>query len=309
MKIALLGTITCDTIFQLQGEVSESYGGLLYSILPLAMLTEPGATIVPVINLGQDVESPIRAILSRHEQISQEGIRVVLERNNRVMLRYTSEGEREEVQQGDLPPLTFQQIEPVLDADAVLVNFISGSDLSRETFQKVRENTSATVYTDIHSLSLGIDPQGRRFQRPLPEWHKWTAQADVVQVNRGEARLLAGSSLESDAQLLSFGRRLLETGPSILLITLGVEGSLMISASGGDIGVDRFPAHRPEQFGDTTGCGDVFLAAFVAEHTRSGDPHRASRFANQVAGAKCGSCGVEDLGVLVDLRRVEDRKS
>jgi sugar/nucleoside kinase (ribokinase family) len=303
MRIAILGTITCDTIFQPQGGASESYGGLLYSILPLAMLAEPGTMIMPVVNLGRDVEGPVRAILSRHEQVSQEGIRVVPERNNRVLLRYTSEGEREEVQQGGLPPLTFEQIEPFLDADVLLVNFISGSDLSLETFQRIRGNTSATVYTDIHSLSLGIDQEGHRFQRPLPKWRKWTAQADVVQVNRGEARLLAGSSLESDDQLLSLGRRVLETGVSILLITLGAEGSLMMAASNGDIRVDRFPPHPPGRVADTTGCGDVFLAAFVAEHARSGDPQKASRFANLVAGAKCGSCGAEDLAILAQKRK------
>jgi len=136
MKITLLGTITCDTIFQPQGGSSESYGGLIYSILPLAMLAVPGTIIVPVVNLGRDVESPVRAILSRHKQISQGGIRVVPERNNRVVLRYISEGEREEMQQGDLPPLTFEQIEPFLDADVLLVNFISGSDLSWRLFKR-----------------------------------------------------------------------------------------------------------------------------------------------------------------------------
>jgi sugar/nucleoside kinase (ribokinase family) len=265
------------------------------------MLTEPGTIILPVVNLGRDVEKPVRAILSRYEQVTVEGVRVVPERNNRVVLRYTTGSEREEIQQGGLPPLTFKQIEPFLDADVLLVNFISGSDLSLETFRKIRADTSATVYTDIHSLSLGIDPQGRRFQRPLPRWENWTAQTDVVQVNLGEARLLAGNSLESDSQLLSFGRRLLETGPSILLITLGREGSLMITTSGGDAQVDHFPAHPPSRMQDTTGCGDVFLAAFVAEHARSGDSNKACRFANLVAGTKCGSCGIERLEVLAEL--------
>jgi len=300
-RIAVLGTINRDTILLPGGQVREGYGGLLYSSLSLAILAQPGTIIVPVVNLGHDVEGPVRAILSRHEQISQEGIRVVPERNNRVLLRYTSDSEREEVQQGGLPPLTFEQIDPLLDADVLLVNFISGSDLSLETLQEVRANTLATIYTDIHSLSLGIDRQGRRYMCPLPQWPQWVGQADVVQMNRGEARSLYGTPLDSDKHLLSFGQRVMAAGPSVLLITLGAEGSAMIGASGEGVQLERFRAHSPMQIKDTTGCGDVFLAAFVAEHVRSGDSQKASRFANLVAGVKCGLSGIEELEALAEL--------
>lgn len=302
MKIAALGTINHDTVVLPQGEVIESYGGLLYSILPLALLAEPGTTIVPVVNLGRDVEHPVKAILSRHSRISQEGIRMVPERNNRVLLRYTSHGEREEVQQGGLPPLTFEQIAPFLDADVLLVNFISGRELSLETLRRVRAHTMATIYMDIHSLSLGIDQEGRRFWRQIPNWPEWVAQADVVQVNRGEARLLAGGPVETEREVLSLGRMVLEAGPAILLLTLGSRGSMMISASGEDPRLWRFDPQPPAKVRDTTGCGDVFLAAFVAEHVRSGDPHKASRFANLAAGAKSGFSGIEELEGLKELR-------
>jgi len=301
MRIAVVGTINRDTILLPDGEKKESYGGLLYSIVPLALLAEAGTTVLPVVNLGRDVAGPVKAILSRYPQVSLEGIHLVPEKNNHAFLSYRSQGEREEVLEGGVPPLTFKQIAPFLDADLLLVNFISGRDLSLETMKRVRAHTMATIYMDIHSLSLGIDRQGGRFWRQIPRWREWMAQADVVQVNREEARLLSGDQVPWEENLLSFGRTLMEVGPSILLITLGSEGSLLVTGSRKDIHQERFDPQPPPRVKDTTGCGDVFLAAFMAEHARSDDPQKASQYANLAAGAKCELSGIEDLKALGGL--------
>lgn len=301
MKIAVIGTVNRDTILFPDGHKRESYGGLLYSIVPLALLAEAGTTIFPVVNLGRDVSAPVMAILSRHPRICMEGISLVQEKNNHAFLTYRSQSDREEVLRGGVPPLSFEQISPFLAADLFLVNFISGRDLSLETMKLIRAHTAATIYMDIHSLCLGIDQEGRRFWRQIPSWQEWVAQADVVQVNRGEAQLLSGSHVWSEEELLSFGRTVMMAGPSLLLVTLGSEGSLMVTRSGKNIHIQRFSPYPPPAIIDTTGCGDVFMAAFVAEQARSGDAQRASRFANQAAGKKCGLSGIESLEVLQNV--------
>jgi sugar/nucleoside kinase (ribokinase family) len=301
MKIVALGTINRDTILLPDGDIQESFGGLLYSIVPLALFTEPGTEVVPVVNLGRDVAGPVTAIMSQYPQISLEGVHLVSEKNNHAILRYRSQGEREEVLEGGIPPVTFEQIAPFLDADLFLVNFISGRDLSLETLKLVRTSTMANIYMDIHSLCLGIDQKGRRNWQAVPHWREWMGQADVVQVNRGEARQLFGDRIQSEQGLLAFGREVIKAGPSVLLITLGSQGSLMIVASKSGVRRQRFSPQPPPKIRDTTGCGDVFLAAFVAQHARSGDAHKASLFANFVAGAKCGLSGIEELEVLKEL--------
>jgi len=295
MRIAVIGTINQDTIELPDGQVKHSYGGLLYSILTLAQLTPSGATILPVLNLGRDIEGPIRALLSRFAAISQEGINVVEEKNNHVYLRYLSNSEREEIQLGGLPAVSYDQLIPFLDADVFLVNFISGQDLSLETFSRLRAGTGATIYTDIHSLTLGIDRRGHRYPRPLPQWPRWLAQTDVVQMNKAEARSLSGSRLDEDADMRRFGRAVLDAGPSALLVTLDARGSLLATDSGGGLCVERFSPNRPGRIVDTTGCGDVFLAAFVARHAYSRDLRESSRFANRVAGIKSGWYGIGEM--------------
>ena len=306
MRIAVVGTINRDTIELPDGRVENSYGGLLYSIISLALLTPRGTTILPLLNLGRDIEKPVRALLSRYPAVSQDGIRVVGERNNHVTLRYRDAGEREEIQLGGLPPVTIDQMTPFLDADVFLVNFISGRDLSLETFSALRSGTRAVIYCDIHSLTLGIDDHGRRYQRFVPQWPRWAAQTDVLQMNEAEARTLSGSKLGSDSEVCRFGQAVLQAGPQVLLITLGSAGSLMLTGRGKDISLNRFPPYRPGRIADTTGCGDVFLAAFLARHAGGEDPRTSSRFANRAAGIKAGLCGIEEMDRLSELSSGEE---
>jgi len=300
MRIGVVGTINRDTIELPDGQIKRSFGGLLYSIFSLAMLTPPGTTILPLVNLGRDVEKPVRDILSLFESVTQKGIRVVEQENNHCYLRYHSGREREEIQLGGLPAVTFEQLAPFLDVDVFLVNFISGQDLSLETFSRLRSGTRAAVYTDLHSLTLGIDERGRRYRRLLPQWPRWAAQTDVLQMNRAEARSLSGSPLEQDAEVRCFGREVLRQGPSVLLITLDADGSLLVTGSDKDLIVEHIPPCRPQRVVDTTGCGDVFLAAFLSRHACGGDPLASSRFANRAAGIKAGLCGIEEMGRLAE---------
>ena len=59
-RIALLGTINRDTIYTADGVTTESYGGLLYSILALAEIASSQVAIYPICNVGADMEAIVR---------------------------------------------------------------------------------------------------------------------------------------------------------------------------------------------------------------------------------------------------------
>ena len=61
--IAAIGTINRDTIHLPSGKKHESYGGLLYSIIALAQLTEDDCEILPVVNLGRDCSEAVMGML------------------------------------------------------------------------------------------------------------------------------------------------------------------------------------------------------------------------------------------------------
>ena len=306
-RIAAIGTINRDTIHTPDGVVTESYGGLLYTVLALASLAEPGTIIYPICNVGEDIWTVAMDLLGRSEQIHVEGVRKVPTKNNHVTISYDERGNKAEILSGGVPPLQLEDIAPFLDSDAICLNFISGFELTLQTLQQIRSFTSGvgarravSLLMDFHSLSLGRTAQGRRFFRKPANSEAWIRCVDVVQMNEQEASLLAERELEGEDAWLGFGREVLSLGPKALSITLGEQGSRLVFHGTSEPMLEFFPP-LPIQALDTTGCGDVFLAGFALEYLRSHDLRRASRLANHVAGLNCTLRGVEETARLGDL--------
>ena len=294
MKIAVIGTINRDTIYPYRGLKIESYGGILYNLIALASLLQEKATLFPICNLGNDLQDTINQTLEPFHTILRKGIRIVPLRNNHAILRYTSPTQRKEYLENRVPPLTFKQVELSLKCDHILINFISGFDLSLETLKQLRDAFEGIIFIDIHSLTLGLAKDGTRFLRHLDDWTEWIRQGNIIQLNHSEAQILARQKLSHYDDLADFAKQILENGPHVVLVTLAEEGSVMAYKSDSSMILDRCPAYHVVNV-DSTGCGDVFSAGFIAEYLRSQDPLTANRFANRVAGINCTLRGLEEL--------------
>ena len=301
--IVAVGTINRDTIYTPDGTVTESYGGLLYTVLALASLC-PEATVYPVCNVGEDAWEAVTSILFSMPSVQADGVRKVHGKNNHVKIVYDRQGKKQEVLEGGVPPLEWDQLEPFLGAEVFCINFISGFELSLKVLRRLREGATGLFFMDFHSLSLGLAPDGRRFLRRPENWRAWVALADVVQMNELEAGLLAGKPVTDEESLRKFGGEVLELGPQALCMTLGARGSLLAERTSEGLSIERFPA-LPVRPVDTTGCGDVFLAGFIVEYMRTGDARRASQFANVAAGWNATLRGIEEVWRLGELTRSE----
>ena len=162
-RIAIVGTINRDTIRTPDGVETESFGGILYSILPLDAIIDEMATIYPVVNVGEDMQGVVEGILSGCRGVSHDAIRIVPHKNPHCFLDYDEGHNKQETLIGGVPKLTLKDLEPYLACDAIVVNFITGMELELETLQAAREAATATIFMDIHSLTLGMDDQHRRF--------------------------------------------------------------------------------------------------------------------------------------------------
>jgi len=90
----------------------------------------------------------------------------------------------------------------------------------------------------------------------------------IVKASDEDARTIFGRD-ECDAS----AQRLLECGPKVVVITAGPDGALVYTAT------HRW--HVPTlatQVVDTTGAGDTFMAGFLCEYLRSGDPLASARW-------------------------------
>ncbi len=79
-----------------------------------------------------------------------------------------------------------------------------------------------------------------------------------------------------------------------LVCTLGAQGAIGISRTGGVIAVNAYP---PPRVVETLGAGDTFNAGLIDARLRGVALHDAMRFASQLAGQKCGQAGLHGLSI------------
>ena len=327
MRIGIIGLINHDTIFMAGGRRIQDLGGILYNTTVMADLVGDGDRVYPISRIGAECYEAMRAILDRRPAVSTRGVAVSPNGTSRNQIRYDGAMEKVEQLTNHIGPISLDQIEPFLDVDALLVNFIVGDDIALETMEAVRGSASGLLYLDVHNLCLGIDAEGYRRRRAPEDWRRWIEMFDVVQMNEVEARLLAGAGneaaaassgpleneaaaassvqpLEAEDDFLAFGRSITALGPSVCIITRGSLGPVTVYREDDVIESVVVPSVPVAEMVDTTGCGDAFAAGFLTEYLASKDPARATRLANRVASVNCTVAGLPERGTFDAERRV-----
>lgn len=311
MRVGIIGLINHDTIFMTGGRRIQDLGGILYNTTVMADLVDEGDALYPISRIGADCYDAMRAMLDPRPAVSNRGIRVSRTGTSRNRIRYDEDMEKVEQLTNHIGPIPFEQIEPFLDLDALLVNFIVGDDISLETMAAVRERAGGLLYLDVHNLCLGIDAEGYRRRRAPEDWQRWIEMFDVVQMNEVEARLLggvavagdqAGGVLEAEDDFIAFGRSVITLGPSVCVITRGPLGPVTVYRKDQEPEAFVIPSEPAGDVVDTTGCGDAFAAGFVVEYATTKDPVGATRLANRVASVNCTVAGLPEPGTFSVVR-------
>lgn len=298
-KVTVIGTINKDTIIFPDGKRTESFGGILYNLSALSGLGRKRMEIYPVCNLGYDVYNQVEGILKKHDNVKLAGINKVRRKNNHAYLLIDKESQREEILRNRVPALSFVQVKPFLNSGAILVNFISGFDIGLNTLKRIRTNTDALIFMDIHSLALGIHKDGKRFLKTPRSWREYLKQADFVQTNLTELFVLSDKKLKSSKEIKGFGNYVLSLGPKVLLVTMGEEGAFLIYKEGKTCKLQKRAGIKVRGFKDATGCGDVFSAGFLIKYLHTRNLNQCLDFANRVAAEKCKISGVEGMAKLL----------
>ena len=107
------------------------------------------------------------------------------------------------------------------------------------------------------------------------------AATDILILNEIELGQMAGRTLDAALvdDLQTAAAHLTARGPKMVVVTLGRRGALLTTAAAGH---RRVAAHAVPPV-DTTGAGDCFIGAFIAELMAGSAPDTAADFASKAA--------------------------
>lgn len=307
MNYLVIGEPCVDVIHKADGKVIHSYGGILYSLISMAVLARKGDNIIPVMNVGEDEFDNITSILNNYGNIKLYGVNKVKHPTRKVNLFYDlyNSDKRARVEKSTEPTYTLEsrQVENLLNmADALLINMISGTDITLDTLKNIRKKFSGFIHIDIHNIVMDTREDGSRFHTHVDDWYQWCTNSDTVQMNEFEIATLSRERLgeyKIAEQILNNRNYEIKA----LIVTRGKDGVTGFTKKEKNFGGEKFfdlehtqiPAVENPRFADSTGCGDVFASAFTIDYSFNRDFEKSLHFANRMASLNASLQGIEEL--------------
>lgn len=286
-KFLLIGHSVLDTILT-SNEVFIRPGGIFYSTIALLNIKENNDEITLLTNFDD----------SSYEYFQETYKRTVMKFSSkvdlipRVELTIYTDKERTEKYTNLNQSLIFPDTISYTDYDLLLVNMITGFELSYEKLNEIRSKTQALIYFDVHSLSRAIDKNNIRYSRKIENKTKWLKSIDILQANEFEILTLSNETEE-----IEIAKDILSSGVKILLITKGNKGSSAYFISNNvvkSISVEAIKINST----NFVGCGDVFGAAFAYTYLKTNDIKFSLAFANKASGIITSYNQIQDYNKL-----------
>ncbi len=308
MNITVVGHLCLDVIHHIDRTETTGYGGIFFSVATLANLLPAEDTITPVFGVGKDDYDAFIERLQRYPNVVTDSIFRFQGPTNQVHLYYQDAIERIECSKHISEPIPLKKIRSHLDTDMILVNMISGLDITLETLDEIRMDVRehhTPIYMDVHSLTLGIKDDFTRFHRSVELWRRWLFMIHAAQMNEEEAAILTPEQLDETA----LAKHTLALNTKVLHITRGEHGCTTF--------IDEHKhLHRYDIGGvdiagtvDPTGCGDVFAAAYCAHYMKTNDIFSSAQFANKIGAVKASMSGSGNIDQLASFRLLKEQRS
>ena len=272
MNILVIGHSVVDKIID-KGNVSIKPGGIFYTVASLLSQLQNDDKLYLCTELDEKNEKLFMDFYNRVEKKYVSKVDSI----QQVELKIESIGERKE---------TYSQISDNLTVpsnnlnrfDGILINMISGYDISLAQLEKLRNNYLGLIYFDVHTLSRGIDKNLNRIFRRIENFNKWAECINILQAN--ESELLTLSDRKDKNQIIE---ELFSFGIKQIIITRAEKGARVYSREDGITTIFNKDALKIK-LTNKVGCGDVFGAVYFHNYIKNKNVTLALEQANLFAG-------------------------
>ncbi len=279
MKILLIGHSVVDFIHQNEDE-KRSPGGVFYSAAALNSFKEIGDEIYLLTFMDQKNKDLFSFIYDDLDTgfIDQNEI-------PKVHLKIFDEAERCEWYENIAQNLDLNIIKDINSFNGILINMITGFDISIDQLKELRKNYKGKIYFDVHTLARGLDEKGARNFRLIPDAKEWIENVDIIQANENEIFTL--SNLKDEKEIAEF---VLNCGVEILIVTKGDKGGTLYTKNI----VINFGKGESKNT-NKIGLGDTFGAVFFYSYIKFQNFETALNYAVQAAAFAASYNDIKDF--------------
>jgi sugar/nucleoside kinase (ribokinase family) len=103
--------------------------------------------------------------------------------------------------------------------DGIMINMITGFDITLAQLKEIRKSYNGTIYFDVHTFSRGLDNEMKRNFRKIKNFKEWAKCVDIIQANELEVKTLSSKTAEEE-----IARELISYGVKQIIVTRGNKG-------------------------------------------------------------------------------------
>ena len=272
MRLLVIGHSVFDTI-KLDNQHKKGAGGIYYSISALNRMKQRDDEIFLYSQFDEETYDYFKPEFEKIDNRYLQKVKMI----PKVHLNLQKDCERHEAYENITSNLVLN-FSDLNGFDGILINMITGFDITLDQLIKIRNNFSGLIFIDIHTLSRGLNEDFKREFRLIPEFENWAKCLDIIQVNNNELFSLSNkkNEIEIVEELFAFGVK-------IVCVTKGESGARVYFKSQNEI-ASYFVAARKVNNPNVIGCGDVFGASFFYSYIRN--KNAIISLANAVANAE-----------------------
>jgi sugar/nucleoside kinase (ribokinase family) len=290
MSLVIVGSVAFDTLETPRGRREKIVGGSgTYCSLAASFFTKP--LVVAVV--GEDFPKEMIEFF-KSRGVDTRGLEVRPGKTFHWEARYGEDPNQRTTIKTELN--VFEDFMPQLPPDYRKADIVFLANIDPDLQGDILAQAEAPKLVAMDTINLWIKTKRASLLRVLEK-------VDIYFANDEEIKMLA-----KETNLIKAGKKILEMGPSLVVIKKGEHGALVL----GENFIFGVLAHPCEEVVDTTGAGDSFAGAFLGylDKVNAFEKEEKIRKAS-VYGSVLASFVIEDFGInrfkTLSLQEIENR--